>query len=53
MDEWPKLIREIGFPAAVAFFVLWRLDQTPHSILVELSKLRDAVAGAARERPPQ
>lgn len=26
MDDAIKLLREFGFPAAVAIFVLWRLD---------------------------
>lgn len=46
-----KFIRELGFPAAVAFFVLWRLDRTLHEILVELSKLRDEVRRSPAERP--
>lgn len=28
MEEWAKLITQVGFPIAVATFLLWRNDRT-------------------------
>lgn len=33
-EKWAEFFSKLGFPAAVAFFVLWRLD----SILQEIAK---------------
>lgn len=51
VDELTKLLRDVVFPAAVAIFVLWRLDRTLHEILVALlglgekiDRLRDLVS---------
>ncbi len=56
MDEWLKFLRELGFPAAVAFFVLWRVDTTLHHILRELAalrlELRDLAATDGRGHAP-
>jgi len=44
VDEWVKLFREIGFPAAVAAFVLWRLEATLREVVRELINVRLAMA---------
>ena len=38
-----RFVRELGFPAVVAFFVLWRLEGAMRDNTAELSKLREAI----------
>ena len=55
MDEWSKLAREFGFPAAVAFFVLWRLDASLKEVARGVEALRRAILSLPareRQRPP-
>lgn len=35
-DEWLRWVRDLGFPAAVAFYVLFRLER-------RLEQIRDAL----------
>lgn len=41
--EWVTLIQGVGFPAAVAFFVLWRVEKTLHEILAAIQQLTMAM----------
>jgi len=43
-DEMVKLFRELGFPAAVAIFVLWRVEARLVEIKDALIDLRIAFA---------
>lgn len=43
-DDVIKLFRELGFPAGVAIFVLWRLDAQLARILAALVELRHQLA---------
>ena len=40
IDDFVKLIQGVGFPAAIAFFVLWRLDGSMHEMIREVRFLR-------------
>jgi hypothetical protein len=44
---WVRVVRDIGFPAAVAAFVLVRLDVTLAGLAAELEKLAREVARLA------
>lgn len=52
MDQWAQLIRELGFPAAIAFFVIWRLDQRFLELIKEFRELRGALLGGRRLNDP-
>lgn len=39
MDPWVTLIKDIGFPAAVALLVLFRLDAQLHKVHERLSEM--------------
>lgn len=46
MDSLPAIVdavKTLGFPAAVAGFVLWRVDKTLRDVLSELRDLRIAI----------
>lgn len=38
-----RLVREIGFPAVIAFFVLWRLEGAMRENTQKLAELREAI----------
>jgi hypothetical protein len=44
LDGWVKFAREIGFPAAVAAFVLWRLEAAMREVVRELINVRLTMA---------
>lgn len=48
LDVWVRLVRDLGFPAVVAFYLLWRLDGQVSSIVRELSETRDAMRAVVR-----
>lgn len=39
MSEWLNAISTIGVPAAIAFFVLWRLDKNLSSLKESIDRL--------------
>jgi len=48
MEQVGPVLREFGFPAAVAFFVLWRLDATLRQVRDELRELRQLMGDRRR-----
>ncbi len=40
IDDAIKIIQGIGFPGAIAFFVLWRLERSLLAVRDEISELR-------------
>jgi hypothetical protein len=46
-----RLFQAVGFPAAVAGFVLWRLDQALRELARGVNELRHDLARRAREEP--
>lgn len=44
MDEWIKLFREVGFPVAVAAFVLFRLERAMHELVNVVQQLATLIA---------
>ena len=59
-DDVVKLFKEIGFPAAVAAFVLWRLEarlremvEALHAVKAALATVVTQAAEAARELAKQ
>jgi hypothetical protein len=44
-DTLVQFIKDVGFPAGVAFFVLWRLDKTLVSVRDEIRQLRYDLGG--------
>lgn len=46
MDSLPVIVdavKTLGFPAAVAGFVLWRVDKTLRDLIVELRAFREVM----------
>jgi hypothetical protein len=48
-DDVVKLFRELGFPAAVAAFVLWRLEARLKEVVDALTSVRLALAAMIRQ----
>jgi len=53
MDEWVKLFRELGFPAAVAVYVLWRVDASIRELTRAVYELRTAMLERRHPLRPQ
>lgn len=51
MDPWVQVIASVGFPAAIAVFMLVRLDATLREMLKTLTELR-LLMESWRPRPP-
>lgn len=55
MEPWVQLIRDVGFPAAVAILVLWRLDAKLEGVRLELVVIRKLLGerrGGYRDSDP-
>lgn len=53
--EWVQLVQGIGFPAAVAFFVLWRLERALKDLTLVILELKLALyrdPDLRPQRPP-
>lgn len=48
-DEIVKLFKELGFPAAVAAFVLWRLEARLREMVAALGAVRETLATIVRQ----
>ena len=44
-DTWARMIERAGVPAAITFFVLWRLEHRLDLILQAITNLTLALAG--------
>lgn len=51
-DELVKFIQGIGFPSAVAFFVLWKLDASLRDVRDEIRELRRDLTNGSSHLPP-
>lgn len=53
-DDFLKFTQGVGVPTAIAFFILWRLDQTLRDIRDELKQLRGDLLGRdVRDQRPK
>jgi len=50
MTEWIAFIQGVGFPAAVAFFVLWRIEASVQELRRAIVDLQIAIATDTRSR---
>jgi len=50
MGEWIQLVRDVGFPAVVAWFVLARLERALHALTDEVRQLRGAILNGGTRR---
>ncbi len=51
MDEMLKIIGNVGFPIAVAAFLLLRVEQRMDSLTSAITELREAILILPREQP--
>lgn len=51
MDEMLKIIGNVGFPIAVAAFLLVRVEQRMDALTAAITELREAILMLPREQP--
>ena len=49
MTEWFEFIKNVGFPMAIAVFVLWRLDATLRKLVDEVRGFGAALSAGRKE----